>query len=1664
MSTPPSRVGAPLDSPDRARASPPRVRPGAPSPLGATWDGTGTNFAVYSESATGVDVCLFDANDVETRVRLDQRTEFVWHAFVEGVKPGDQYAFRAAGPWEPLAGQRFNYESVLLDPYARATSGLVDWSRGGFSHDVSDPKGDLARNPREQRAAPLGIVIDPAFDWGKDAPPNTPMRRSILYETHVKGLTMRHPDVPPELRGTYAGVGSEPIVRHLVELGVTAVELLPVHGFVDEPRLLAQGLRNYWGNSSIAFFAPDTRYRAGDRAGDEVRQFKSMVRALHAAGIEVILDVVYTPTAEGNHLGPALSLKGIDNQTYYRLAKDNPRFYFDYTGSGNTLNVRHPQTLRLIMDSLRYWVAEMHVDGFRFDLASTLARSLKEVDRLSSFFAVMNQEPLLANVKLIAEPWDMGEGGYQVGHFPLRWSEWNAEYRNAMRSFWRGDPGRAAEIGARLTGSADLYRKEGRAPSASVNFVTAHDGFTLRDLVSYERKHNEANGEGNADGTDTNLSSNGGFEGETGDAAVNAYRARQQRNLLATLLLSRGTPMISGGDEIGRTQRGNNNAYCQDNQTSWYDWDLDDDRRGLLAFTRALVRIRRAHPRFHAGAFASGDVIAGLGARDVEWFRHDGRPMTGQDWANDATASLGLYISGFGDGAAEEEGRDEVDDDLFLVLNASPVDLSFVVPALHERGRGTRWTLLVDTADERSGDEVPAGGATPVLARSLKLFARRALSPAGLDAFSGAATSSYRLQLEPKFGFRDALAIAQYLDDLGAGAVYSSPILKARSGSTHGYDVVDHAQLNPDLGTRDDFEAWTSELARRGLRYVLDFVPNHMGVGGGENAFWNDVLENGPSALSADLFDIDWDPPTGALKGKLLLPVLGGQFGEELEGKNVKIVRHGGILTVEHGGSRFPASPRSYRSVLEPALGRLSLPRTDAAAEELESITTSIRHLPLAGTTLAEERSARARETDVMKRRLRALVETSEEVAGAVEATIAELNENVEKLEAFLLDQNFRLASWRVAGDEINYRRFFDLNDLAAVRMEDPRVFAHAHRYLFELIAARRVTGVRLDHTDGLYDPAAYFAALRAGARHALAGVQAASGEQPPLYVLAEKILAADEELPGSWAIAGTTGYDYLAVSNGLWVDPSAAAAFDALFVELAGGVSYDASVHASKGAILRSAVSSEVHLLAHLLKRIADGRRRARDFTLTSLLHAVEETLRAFPVYRTYVRPDGSRQPNDEACVRRAIDAAMEQNPLIDDSVFDFLRSILLLEDKSEESVRFAMRFQQLTGPVAAKGIEDTATYRYVRLVSNNEVGCDPSRFATSPEELHAHNAAKLARSPLAMTATTTHDTKKSEDVRARLAVLSEIPDEWRAAAVRWNAAVARYTTHLVGGPAPSRLDEYLFFQVMVGAFPHEGLTPQTRQAFGERMAAYMAKAAHEAKLRTSWLAPDRGYDEALRRFVHAAIADDAFVADVADLVRSILPHAASNSLAQTALRLGAPGVPDVYQGTELWDLSLVDPDNRRAVDYSRRREMLARLASTPVSRALAEELVSSYADGRIKMHVTRTALRMRREEPALFLEGAYEPVASASLHIVAFARMCGPARLVVVVPRLTRRLLGKPGFALGDVWRDETLDVGTEAIWEKAFTGERLRGRELNVSDVFRAFPVAWLRAVPS
>jgi isoamylase len=671
--------------------------PGRPFPLGPTWDGEGTNFSLFSENAEAVELCLFDEDGRETRVEMHERTALNWHCYLPGVGPGERYGYRVHGPYAPERGHRFNPRKLLLDPYAKAIDGTVDWSAANVLPYVAGGEdADLEPDDEDDAAAmPKCVVIDPSFDWEGDQRLDTPWHETVIYETHVKGFTMRHPDVRDDLRGTYAGLASEPALEYLRSLGVTAVELLPIHHIVPEGFLHDRGLTNYWGYSSIGYLAPHALYAATGRRGEQVREFKGLVKALHRAGIEVILDVVYNHTAEGNHLGPVLSFRGVDNASYYRLVPDDLRYYMDFTGTGNSLNPVHPSVLRLIMDSLRYFVLDCHVDGFRFDLASALAREFYDVDRLSAFFDTIHQDPVLSQVKLIAEPWDVGPGGYQVGNFPVLWTEWNGLYRDSVRDFWRGQGG-IGDFGSRFTGSSDLYQSDGRRPFASINFVTAHDGFTLADLVSYNEKHNEANLEGNRDGTDDNRSWNCGAEGPTDDPQITALRERQQRNFLATLLLSQGVPMVLGGDELDRSQGGNNNAWCQDNEISWYGWDLPERAERLLEFARRLIAFRRAHPVFRRRAFFTGRDPRGSGLPDVWWFRPDGRKMTQRDWASGDTRTIGVFLNGAEIPKASPRGEDVVDDSFLLLFNAHHEAIVFKLPV---RRFGARWQLEFSTAE-----------------------------------------------------------------------------------------------------------------------------------------------------------------------------------------------------------------------------------------------------------------------------------------------------------------------------------------------------------------------------------------------------------------------------------------------------------------------------------------------------------------------------------------------------------------------------------------------------------------------------------------------------------------------------------------------------------------------------------------------------------------------------------------------------------------------------------------------------------------------------------------------------------------------------------------------------------------------------------------------------
>ncbi|MDD3650864.1 glycogen debranching protein GlgX [Immundisolibacter sp.] len=695
------------------------VWPGAPYPRGATWDGEGVNFSLFSEHADKVELCLFDPSGRRElqRIALPERTDHVWHGYLPEARPGMCYGYRVHGPYEPARGHRFNPNKLLLDPYAKDIIGTLRWSDAHFGYRLNHRLADLSFDRRDDAGGmPKCRVIDPAFTWGDDRRPRIDWHQMVIYELHVRGFTMLHPDVPAPLRGTYAGLASAPVVDYLQRLGVTTVELMPVHSFIDDRRLVENGLRNYWGYNSIGFFSPDHRYSAGGG----VTEFKTMVKTLHSAGIEVILDVVYNHTAEGNQLGPTLSFRGIDNAAYYRLMPDDPRYYMDFTGCGNTLNMQHPHVLQLIMDSLRYWVIEMHVDGFRFDLASALARELYEVDRLGAFFDVLQQDPVLSQVKLIAEPWDLGEGGYQVGNFPPGWAEWNDRYRDTMRAYWKGDGGLIGEFAQRFTGSSDLYQPSGRTPNASVNFITAHDGFTLHDLVSYNDKHNEANLEDNRDGTDNNRSWNCGAEGPTDDEAINTLRARQKRNLLATLLLSQGVPMLQAGDELGRTQDGNNNAYCQDNPISWLHWESIDGE--LLAFVQRLIGLRREHPVFHRRHFFQGRAIHGADLKDIRWLKPDGTDMSDQEWGQDFARCLGVYLSGEALTERDRRGRPLRDDDFLVLFNAHHETLDFRLPATRS---GVGWQVLLDTAHAQGlavDGCFPGQASYPLQGRSLALL------------------------------------------------------------------------------------------------------------------------------------------------------------------------------------------------------------------------------------------------------------------------------------------------------------------------------------------------------------------------------------------------------------------------------------------------------------------------------------------------------------------------------------------------------------------------------------------------------------------------------------------------------------------------------------------------------------------------------------------------------------------------------------------------------------------------------------------------------------------------------------------------------------------------------------------------------------------------------
>jgi glycogen debranching enzyme GlgX/malto-oligosyltrehalose synthase len=1580
--------------------------PGNPYPLGATWDGSGVNFALFSEHAERVDLCLFDGPTGSTereRIPITEHHDFVWHVYLPEARPGQRYGYRVHGPYAPSEGHRFNPAKLLLDPYARAIDGTLQWSDALFGYRIGDPKEDRSRDDRDSaKASPKSVVVDPAFDWEGDQAPRIPWHDTVIYELHVRGFTVAHRGVPRKLRGTYAGLAHPAALEHLRSLGINAVELLPVHQFVADRHLVERGLTNYWGYNSIGFFAPDGRYASSGALGQQVTEFKAMVRALHRAGIEVILDVVYNHTGEGSQLGPTLSYRGIDNASYYRLSSDDRRYYVDYTGTGNTLNMTHPRTLQLIMDSLRYWVLEMHVDGFRFDLASALARELHDVDRLGAFFDIIQQDPVLSQVKLIAEPWDLGEGGYQVGNFPPLWSEWNGKYRDTVRDFWRGSDQTLAEFASRLTGSSDLYEASGRRPRASVNFVTAHDGFTLRDLVSYTEKHNEANGEGNRDGSDDDRSWNCGAEGPTDDAVIVALRARQQRNFLTTLLLSQGVPMLLGGDELGRTQDGNNNAYCQDNELSWINWSHIDE--SLLTFTRRLVALRMQHPVFHRPGWFLGRPIHGAAATDIAWFKPDGEEMSDDDWAAGFAKSLGVFLNGEAIPGTDAQGQPIVDASFYLLLNAHHEPLDFCLP---RRPWSRRWVKVLDTAEPLSQTRGPfyeAGESVRVDARSILLLQRTVVEP----------QASYRVQLNEGFTLVDAAAIADYLAALGVSHLYSSPFLQAAPGSAHGYAVVDPSRVNRDLGGEEGHQALVEALGRHGLGQLLDIVPNHMAITGPENPWWWDVLAHGQASRYARYFDVDWEPPEARLRNKVILPVLGDHYGQVLEAHELRLERDGALFTVRYGDRVFPVSPRSLEGLLATAARR-------AGSDELAFIAVSLGRLPGSESTDRPSVIRRHREWDVLRRLLERLLAQEQSLGSALDAVVAERNADADALDDLLERQNYRLVFWRAAARDLGYRRFFDINSLVGLRMEDEQVFADTHALVLRWLAEGVIDGLRIDHPDGLRDPAGYLRRLHEARSSA--------------WIVVEKILSRDEPLRDSWPVDGTTGYDFLNLVTGLFVDPASERSLSGLWTSFTGlADEYPTMVRQAKLEVLGDVLGGDVNRLTALLVDVCERHRRHRDYTRHELHDALLEIVASLPIYRTYVQAEiGEVAVEDGRAISAAVEAAKAQRPDIDPDLLDFLHDLLMLRVRGELETEFVMRFQQLTGPAMAKGVEDTVFYRYNRLTALNEVGGDPSRFATSVEEFHRANAERQQRWPRTLLATSTHDTKRSEDVRARLALLSEVTPRWARAVRRWSALNERHRS----GDLPDRNTEYLLYQTLIGAWPISR----------ERALAYIEKAAREAKTHTSWNHPDPDYETALRRFVEGVLDDPVFRAELERFLASLLAPGRTNSLAQTLLKLTAPGVPDFYQGSELWDRSMVDPDNRRPVDFERRRHLLAQLYDgvTP------ERVMRRAEDGLPKLWLIRQALAVRRRWPQAFgPQGSYEPLAAegpAASHVVAFVR---GDRALTVVPRLTVRLRGR--------WAETALELPAGA-WRNELTGDELGGGPSAVTELLRRFPVALL-----
>ena len=1535
------------------------IWPGKAYPLGATYDGTGVNFAIFSEVAEKVELCLIGNRGAETRVELPEVDGFVWHGYVPGIQPGQRYGFRVHGPYAPSEGHRCDASKLLLDPYAKAIDGQMSFHPSLFSYRMNDPNAGLSDRPstKDSRGRTLlSVVTNPFFDWGLDRSPGHEYHESVIYEAHVKGMTKLHPDVPEEIRGTYAGIAHPVTIEHLTSLGVTAIELMPVHQYVQDFTLLDKGLSNYWGYNTIGYFAPHNGYAAYGTRGEQVLEFKGMVKALHEAGIEVILDVVYNHTAEGNHLGPTLAFRGIDNNAYYRLVSDDKRHYYDTTGTGNSLLMRSPHVLQLIMDSLRYWVLDMHVDGFRFDLAATLARQFHEVDRLSAFFDLVQQDPVVSQVKLIAEPWDVGDGGYQVGNFPPLWTEWNGKYRDTVRDFWRGEFATLGEFASRFSGSSDLYEHSGRKPIASINFVTAHDGFPLADLVSYNEKHNQANGEDNRDGESHNRSWNCGAEGPTD----NTGRARAPSSAAAQPA-DDAAPVAGRPDGLPRGRAGP--------VPGWQQQRLLSGQRGLMGGL-GPVRGRRGPVGLHPSARRDAARAPRLPSTPVLRRQRGPRrrePGPGHRVVQPHRRAHGRgglvqRVRAFAHGVPQRPGHPRARParpphrrrPFPRHLQRSPRDPA-VQPARRvlrcdvghrdrhrrdgRRQRAEGWRYPRRRGTQRHRPQGPARGTASTTDRSRVDSRGVTRMPHRPGRGRPIPASTYRLQIQPAFTFVDAAEEVGRLARLGVSHLYLSPILQPVPGSTHGYDVVDHSRVNEDAGGISGLRALAERAHEDGLGIVADVVPNHMATPTPAhlNAQWWSFLREGRDSPFAHWFDVDW----AAQDGRVLVPVLGDRLPALLDRGELAVARDGGA-----SGRETVVRYHEHEFPVRPGTEDLALPD--------------------------------------------------------------------------LLDgQCYRLEHWVRGGDELNYRRFFDVTSLIAVRVEDEDVFQRTHDVLIGLVREGTLDGLRIDHPDGLADPAGYFARLD----------EATGGA----WVVAEKILEGEETLPDDWRCAGTTGYDTLLRVGGVFVDGEGE---DALTLEWR-KVSADPRplgqvVTESKAGVVRDVLGAEVSRLLRALEVLCPG------IDPPSLQRALVTLLSSMGRYRAYVRP-AVRAPAEAWHV--VGDAAARAGKRLGDDpaarvALEAVVGLVLgvrppgttAAGNPDLHADLVVRFQQTCGPVMAKGLEDTAFYRYLRLSGLNEVGGDPSRVGIPPEELHRFAGDLLATWPATMTTLSTHDTKRSEDVRARLAVIAERADAWRAWVDR--------ARDLARGARPDRLDgatEYLVWQTLVGTWP----------ITADRLTGYLEKAVREAKVHTGWTAPDTAYEEAVLTFARDVLADERLRRHVENWVRETAAAARSVVLGQKLLQLVVPGVPDVYQGSEVVDLSLVDPDNRRAVDHVEISRRLDHLDAGRKPTDLSDE----------KLLVTATTLRLRREHPDWFTgpDAIYRPVETDSRHAVALSRGPGEPDVVAVVTRFRHRLAETGG------WQDATVELPA-GQWRDLLGGHRGTGR-LRLHDLLTELPVALL-----